>query len=248
LCRPSGTRVVRRCFPGTNEPGCSLPPLHPGPPSAIDVSQNEGRSASTQAIIILRSFTATMAAMRPHSATICATLLCFLIMSATPAHATERGCKLPSGLRKEVLLKYPGSTVVNREDLTAYDEQLFERDHTKSCPGLVQVDFYGDRKPTCAIVLLRQSNKKADWFSRSIRVIGNSNSWIQRMRHLSLLSGARNRVSTRMFMVGRRLAPLGQPLFSADTNRGALSMRGLVGRLRRSGHPTDHVDWLEVIS
>jgi hypothetical protein len=103
-----------------------------------------------------------MAAMRPHSATICATLLCFLIMSATPSRAPERGCKLRSGLRREVLLKYPGSTVVNREDLSAYDEQLFERDHTKSCPGLVQVDFYGDRKPTWAIVLLRQSNKKAD--------------------------------------------------------------------------------------
>jgi hypothetical protein len=100
--------------------------------------------------------------MRPNSATICATLICILTMSVTRASATENGCELPAGLRQGVSLKYPGFKVVNREDLSAFDKKLFEKDHPRSCPGLVQVDFYGDGRPTWAIVLLQPSNKRAD--------------------------------------------------------------------------------------
>jgi hypothetical protein len=39
-------------------------------------------------------------------------------------------------------------------DLEEYDRKLFRKDHGNSCPGLVKVDFYGDGKPTLALVLI----------------------------------------------------------------------------------------------
>ncbi|MGH9732961.1 MAG: hypothetical protein ACRD8A_00035 [Candidatus Acidiferrales bacterium] len=43
--------------------------------------------------------------------------------------------------------------VVNLPDLNGDDRGFFEKDHGKSCPGLVKVDFYGDHRPTLALVL-----------------------------------------------------------------------------------------------
>jgi hypothetical protein len=43
--------------------------------------------------------------------------------------------------------------VVRVADLSDYDRKLYRKDHGERCPGLVKVDFYGDRKPTWAVVV-----------------------------------------------------------------------------------------------
>lgn len=74
-------------------------------------------------------------------------------------------CALPSGLDEEISHKYPGTSVVSLADLDDYDRKLFQKDHGSRCPGLVKVDFYGDGKPTWALVLVgsgQPSQRKAE--------------------------------------------------------------------------------------
>jgi hypothetical protein len=50
--------------------------------------------------------------------------------------------------------------VVTLSDLQEDDRTFFQKDHASSCPGLVKVDFYGDGKPTLALVLI--TNEKSE--------------------------------------------------------------------------------------
>ncbi|PYU54185.1 MAG: hypothetical protein DMG55_32385 [Acidobacteria bacterium] len=45
-------------------------------------------------------------------------------------------------------------------DLQDDDKGFFQKDHNNSCPGLVKVDFYGDGKPTLALVLIGNGEGK----------------------------------------------------------------------------------------
>jgi hypothetical protein len=69
-------------------------------------------------------------------------------------------CDLPKDLRSEVATKYPGKKVVTLADLQDDDRGFFQKDHNGSCPGLVKVDFYGDGKPTLALVLIGNGEGK----------------------------------------------------------------------------------------
>src|SRR5437016_7556280 len=51
-------------------------------------------------------------------------------------------------------------TVVTLADLQDDDRGFFQKDHNNSCPGLVKVDFYGDGKPTLALVLIKKDEAK----------------------------------------------------------------------------------------
>jgi hypothetical protein len=50
--------------------------------------------------------------------------------------------------------------LVTLADLDDYDRKLFQKDHGSRCPGLVKVDFYGDGKPTLALVFISGENPK----------------------------------------------------------------------------------------
>jgi hypothetical protein len=56
-------------------------------------------------------------------------------------------------VRNEISEKYPQMHIVSLADLNADDRELFRRDHDGRCPGLVEVDFYGDGKPTWALAM-----------------------------------------------------------------------------------------------
>lgn len=71
--------------------------------------------------------------------------------AASPANDA---CTLPQDLQEKVAEKYPGAKVVTSLDLGEHDMSYFEKDHKAACPGLVSVDFYGDHKPTVALVLV----------------------------------------------------------------------------------------------
>jgi hypothetical protein len=86
----------------------------------------------------------------------------FLLASyqAEAASPAKDACAFPAGLRDEISRKYPGTRVVGIDDLTAYKRRLFEKHHGSQCPGLVKVGFYGDGKPTWAVVLISGENPK----------------------------------------------------------------------------------------
>ncbi|PYU23530.1 MAG: hypothetical protein DMG32_16025 [Acidobacteria bacterium] len=71
---------------------------------------------------------------------------------------------LSQDLQHEISAKYPASKLVRLSDLEEYDRKLFRKDHGNSCPGLVNVDFYGDQKETLALVLTtgEGANQKAE--------------------------------------------------------------------------------------
>src|SRR5262249_53984281 len=80
-------------------------------------------------------------------------LLAVLALPSLLVAGSKGNCTLPDGLREEVAAKYPGTHVVQLGDLSDYDRKLYRRDHDDRCPGLVKVNFYGDGKPTWAVVL-----------------------------------------------------------------------------------------------
>jgi len=69
-------------------------------------------------------------------------------------------CEYLPGLRDEISKKYPGTHLVSLVDLEEYNRKLYQKDHGTRCPGLVRVNFYGDGKPTYALVLIAGENPK----------------------------------------------------------------------------------------
>jgi hypothetical protein len=56
--------------------------------------------------------------------------------------------------RYKIATKFPGAHVVDLADLSEEDRNLYKKDHGLRCPGLVEVNFYGDGKPTWTLVLI----------------------------------------------------------------------------------------------
>src|SRR6266851_3890504 len=80
---------------------------------------------------------------------------CLLVLVQGAAAAPQnRECDLPRDLQREITSKYPGRKLVTLADLQEDDKAFFQKDHGNDCPGLVKVDFYGDGKPTLALVLI----------------------------------------------------------------------------------------------
>ena len=76
----------------------------------------------------------------------------FVFAHMALAAPQNEACSLPQDLQKEISTTYHEAQLVTISDLNESDRGLFEKDHGKSCPGLVRVDFYGDKKPTLALV------------------------------------------------------------------------------------------------
>jgi hypothetical protein len=93
--------------------------------------------------------------------TIPALALClFAFVRVAVAARPENACKLPEGLEREIAARYPGTELVTLSALDAHDRGFFQKDHGDACPGLTKVDFYGDGKPTLALVLIGKSDTK----------------------------------------------------------------------------------------
>jgi hypothetical protein len=76
------------------------------------------------------------------------------------ARAPQDTCAFPAGLGEGISKKYPGARLVTLADLDEYNRKLFQKDHGTRCPGLVRVNFYGDGKPTWALVLIAGEGSK----------------------------------------------------------------------------------------
>jgi hypothetical protein len=76
-------------------------------------------------------------------------------LSAHPTYGLPGDpCDLPVDLRSVVFQKFPGTSVAHLTDLNEEDRKLYTKDHGAQCPGLASADFYGDGKPTWAMVLI----------------------------------------------------------------------------------------------
>lgn len=88
------------------------------------------------------------------------TLICFaffylLAGGQSALAATPVGlCAFPRDLQLEIASNYPGARPVSLPELEEDDRKLFHREHDDQCPGAVRVNFYGDGKPTWALVLV----------------------------------------------------------------------------------------------
>jgi hypothetical protein len=89
-------------------------------------------------------------------------VLVLLFLSPKRAAAAPDSCELPADLKPVVQKAFPNKKVVTLADLGEDDLKLWEKDHGKGCPGLAQVDFYGDAKPTLAIVLFGDDPKSVN--------------------------------------------------------------------------------------
>jgi hypothetical protein len=87
-------------------------------------------------------------------------LYLFVFARVATARMHEDACALPGDLQREISSKYPGRTLVSLSDLGDDDRGFFQKGHGDDCPGLVKVDFYGDGKPTFALVLTTKSVAK----------------------------------------------------------------------------------------
>lgn len=69
----------------------------------------------------------------------------------------QDSCAWPSVLGEEIVSKYPAAHVVRAADLSEDDRKQFQQEHGSECPGLTTVNFYGDGKPTLAVVSARRA-------------------------------------------------------------------------------------------
>lgn len=99
--------------------------------------------------------------MRPRTtAILVAILYLFVFARVAAARTPEDACTLPRDLQRKISSKYPGRTLVGLSDLDDDGRGFFQKGHGDDCPGLVKVDFYGDGKPTFALVLTTKSVAK----------------------------------------------------------------------------------------
>lgn len=93
--------------------------------------------------------------------TLSATSFCVFALIQMAVAATGReACGPPQDLWREITNKYGQTKIVSLSDLDQDDRGFFQKDHDNDCPGLVQVDFYGDGRPTFALVLITQKGPK----------------------------------------------------------------------------------------
>jgi hypothetical protein len=97
--------------------------------------------------------------MRAKFTVLCVAVLASVLQSVSVG---QDSCKVPHALAAALGKKYSAALVVRLKDLSPEDRELFEKDHGTDCPGLVSVDFYGDGKPTWALVLIPEGKQNAE--------------------------------------------------------------------------------------
>lgn len=72
----------------------------------------------------------------------------------------SEACGLPQDLQREIATKFSQARFLTVTDLNEDDKRFFQKDHGDACPGLVRVDFYGDGKPTLAVLFITRDRGK----------------------------------------------------------------------------------------
>ncbi len=90
----------------------------------------------------------------------------FALVSSCRANAASSSdvCAVPSDLRVVISKNYVDARIVTLDDLEIDDRAFFQKDHPNDCPGVAKVDFYGDGKPTLALLLTWGASKEPKLF------------------------------------------------------------------------------------
>jgi hypothetical protein len=89
-------------------------------------------------------------------------LIALAFVPAGLTAAIPDSCELPADLKVTIEKSYPNRKIVSLMDLSKDNLELYEKDHGRRCPGLVEVDFYGDGRPTLAMVLFGPDSKSVN--------------------------------------------------------------------------------------
>lgn len=97
--------------------------------------------------------------MLPCSMAILAAIALLFAAQTALAAPANHACDLPQSLQRQIAQNYPDARVVTQHDLIEDDLKFYRHDHGNACPGLARADFFGDGKPTLAVLLLDQAKK-----------------------------------------------------------------------------------------
>src|SRR5256885_165814 len=143
--------------------------------------------------------------------------------TTTPRRRPRRGRTAANGSMERAATAR--DTVVTLADLQDDDRGFFQKDHNNSCPGLVKVDFYGDGKPTLALVLI----KKKDEAKESAILVAHQ---VEATWNITMLATggpsvpACRQASTLTFMGRRQFGRPDPSLFFSGMRRGVSFMLG----------------------
>jgi hypothetical protein len=98
--------------------------------------------------------------MRLKSVVIFFAVMCLLAANQVLATSPQDRCALPSSLRDEISKTYLRSRPMALADLDDYARKQYRKDFGTRCPGFVRVNFYGDGKPTWALLLVAKEGPK----------------------------------------------------------------------------------------
>jgi hypothetical protein len=98
--------------------------------------------------------------MRLKSAVIFFAGMCLFAATQVLAASPEDRCTLPPSLLDEISKTYPRARPVSLTDLDDHARKQYRKDFGTRCPGLVRVNFYGDGKPTWALLLVAKEGPK----------------------------------------------------------------------------------------
>src|SRR5437879_13010557 len=92
--------------------------------------------------------------MRLKSAVVFFAGMCLFAANQVLAASPKDRCALPPSLRDEISKTYPRARPVSLADLDDYARKQYRKDFGTRCAGLVRVNFYGDGKPTWALLFV----------------------------------------------------------------------------------------------
>lgn len=93
------------------------------------------------------------------STTAVATAIIYALVLVQPAVAGNgETCNLSTDLSEIIRKEYPSTRPLRLTDLEEDERAIFLKDHGNRCPGVATVNFYGDKKPTLALVLVPLQN------------------------------------------------------------------------------------------
>jgi hypothetical protein len=123
--------------------------------------------------------------MRLRSVSVCVAMFFALAIPVVQAAPPNDPCNLPRSLQEKISNEFPSARLVRMADLNEQGRRLFQRDHGGECPGVVKVNFYGDGKPTWAVVLISGENPKR----KAELIVGHQVGDVWEIRSLEITDG-----------------------------------------------------------
>ena len=81
-------------------------------------------------------------------------IIVLVIINISSCSHIKGTCTVPKTLHNKIIEKYSNYEIVTLKHLIEEDRLTFQKEHSTDCPGLVKLNFWGNGKPTFAILLI----------------------------------------------------------------------------------------------